>query len=45
MPDRVNADLMNDEELLERIKKAYNDIKTGNVQNTEIAFSKFNENH
>ncbi|MCD7950073.1 MAG: type II toxin-antitoxin system RelB/DinJ family antitoxin [Erysipelotrichaceae bacterium] len=44
-PDRVNADLMTDEELLEKIKKAYNDIKTGNVQNAEVAFSKFRENH
>ncbi len=44
-PDRVNVDLMTDEELLEKIKKAYNDIETGNVQNAEAAFSKFREDH
>ncbi|MCD7810128.1 MAG: type II toxin-antitoxin system RelB/DinJ family antitoxin [Erysipelotrichaceae bacterium] len=44
-PNSVNADLMSDEELLAKIKKAYADIEAGNVQNAEFAFSKFRENH
>ncbi len=44
-PDSINSDLMTDEELVAKIKKAYADIEAGNVQNAEVAFSKFRENH
>ena len=43
--DRVNADLMTDEELLLRLKKGLDDIETGKVQEAAVAFAEFKERH
>lgn len=44
-PDEINADLMTDEQLHVKLKKGYDDIEAGRVQNAENAFAKFRENH
>lgn len=43
-PDSVNADLMTDEQLHAKLKKGYEDIGSGRVQNASDAFAKFWEN-
>lgn len=43
-PDSVNADLMTDEQLHAKLKKGYEDIESGRVQNASDAFVKFREN-
>ena len=44
-PEYVNADVMTNDELKERLLKGYEDIDAGNVQDAETAFEKFRENH
>ena len=44
-PDSINADLMTDEQLYAKLKKGYDDIEAGRVQNAATAFAKFKENH
>lgn len=44
-PEMINADLMTATELHAKLKKGYDDIETGNVQNAASAFAKFRENH
>lgn len=44
-PDSVNADLMTTTELHAKLKKGYDDIEAGNVQDVASAFAKFRENH
>ncbi len=44
-PDEVNADIMTDEQLHAKLKKGYDDIEAGRVQDAVNAFSKFRENH
>lgn len=44
-PDSMNADLMTEEELHEKLQKGYDDIDAGRVQNAAEAFAKFRENH
>ncbi|MDC7290613.1 type II toxin-antitoxin system RelB/DinJ family antitoxin [Blautia schinkii] len=44
-PDDINADLMTDEQLHAKLKKGYDDIEAGRVQNAANAFEKFRENH
>ena len=41
VPDTINADLMTNEELHAKLKKGYEDIERGNVQNAAEAFDKF----
>jgi len=45
IPETVNADLMTTEELHAKLKKGYDNIEAGNVQNAAEAFAKFRENH
>lgn len=42
-PDGINTDLMTDEQLHEKLKKGYDDIEAGKVQNAAKAFSKLKE--
>ncbi|MGL5513976.1 MAG: type II toxin-antitoxin system RelB/DinJ family antitoxin [Sporomusa sp.] len=44
VPESINADLMNLDELREKLEKGYADIEAGNVQNAADAFKKFREN-
>ncbi len=44
-PDRINADLMTDEELRAKIQKGYDDIAAGRVQDASTAFANFREQH
>ncbi|MCR1842316.1 type II toxin-antitoxin system RelB/DinJ family antitoxin [Murimonas intestini] len=44
-PDVINADLMTDEQFHRKLKKGYDDIEAGRVQNAANAFEKFRENH
>lgn len=44
-PDEINADLMTDEQLHEKLQKGYDDMEAGRVQNAANAFAKFRENH
>lgn len=44
-PDEINADLMTDDQLHEKLKKGYDDIEAGRVQNAADSFAKFTENH
>ncbi|MBQ9519353.1 MAG: type II toxin-antitoxin system RelB/DinJ family antitoxin [Firmicutes bacterium] len=44
-PDIVNIDKMTDEELQERLKKGFDDIALGNVQDADEAFAHFREIH
>lgn len=43
--DAINADLMTNEQLCAKLKKGYDDIEAGRVQNAANAFAKFRENH
>lgn len=43
--DRVNADLMTDEELLLRLKKGLDDIENEKVQKAAASFADFKERH
>lgn len=45
VPDAINADLMTNEQLHTKLKKGYDDIEAGRVQNADNAFAKFRENH
>lgn len=44
-PESINADLMTNDVLNEKLQKGYDDIEAGNVQDAREAFSKFRENH
>ncbi len=44
-PERINMDLMNDEELYQKLQSGYDDIEKGNVKDAAAAFTKFRENH
>lgn len=44
-PESINADIMTNEELYEKLKKGYSDIESGNVKDAAEAFAKFRENH
>lgn len=44
-PVSINADLMTNEELHEKLMKGYSDIESGNVKDAAQAFAKFRENH
>lgn len=44
-PDTVNADLMTTAEIHAKLKKGYDDIEAGNVQNAADAFTRFRESH
>ena len=39
-PDRINADLMSDEEIHTKLKKGYDDIKKGKTQDAKEALGK-----
>lgn len=43
VPDAINADLMTNEQLRVKLKKGYDDIEAGRVQNAADAFEKFRE--
>lgn len=43
-PASMNADFMTAEEIHEKLKRGYDDIETGRVQNAADAFKKFREN-
>lgn len=45
VPDAINADLMTNEQLHTKLKKGYDDIEAGRVQNAANAFAKFREHH
>ncbi|MBQ8942135.1 MAG: type II toxin-antitoxin system RelB/DinJ family antitoxin [Firmicutes bacterium] len=44
-PDTLNIDLMTDEEFEARLKRGYDDIEKGNVQEAGEAFAHFRETH
>lgn len=44
-PDAINANLMTDEQLHDKLRKGYDDIEAGRVQGAADAFDKFRENH
>lgn len=44
-PASINADLMTDDELHDKLQKGYEDMQTDRVQNAAEAFAKFRENH
>ncbi|WP_409016401.1 hypothetical protein [Anaerostipes caccae] len=44
-PDTINADLMTEDELHEKLQKGYDDIESGRVQNAEKVFAEFREKH
>ena len=41
VPETINADAMSADELNEKLKKGYDDIEAGNVQNAAEAFANF----
>ena len=43
VPDAINADLMTDEQLCDKLRKGHDDIEAGRVQNAADAFAKFRE--
>ncbi len=45
VPRSVNADLMTDEELREKLQKGYDDYKAGKVQDARTAFDEFRKKH
>jgi len=45
LPKAPNADLMADEQLHSKLKKGYDDIAIGRVQDTSEVFTKFRESH
>jgi len=44
-PETINTDFMTNEELHAKLKKGYDDIEAGNVQNATKVFAKFREKH
>lgn len=44
-PDVINADLLTEAQLHDKLQKGYDDIAAGNVQNAAKAFAKFRESH
>lgn len=45
VPNTVNADLMTEEQLHAKLKKGYDDIEAGRVQDAATAFASFRESH
>lgn len=45
VPDVINADIMTNEQLHAKLKKGYDDIEAGRVQEAADAFAKFREKH
>ena len=43
--DSINADTMYGEQLHEKLKKGYDDIENGNVEDSVCAFEDFREKH
>ena len=43
--ETINTDFMTNEELHAKLKKGYDDIEAGNVQNAAEVFAKFREKH
>lgn len=44
-PDSVNMDVMTDDEIHKRLRKGYEEIEKGKVQDAASAFEKFRGNH
>jgi addiction module RelB/DinJ family antitoxin len=44
-PQSVNADLMTEDEIHEKLQAGYDDVKTGKIQDAANAFAKFRESH
>ena len=42
-PDVINADLMTDEQIYEKLQKGYDDMLAGRIQDAASAFAKFRE--
>ena len=42
-PDVINADLMTDEQIHEKLQKGYDDMQAGRIQDASSAFAKFRE--
>ena len=42
-PDVINADLMTDEQIHEKLQKGYDDMHAGRIQDAASAFAKFRE--
>ena len=42
-PDVINADLMTDEQIHEKLQKGYDDMQAGRIQDAASAFAKFRE--
>ena len=42
-PDVINADLMTDEQIHEKLQKGYDDMQAGRIQDAASAFEKFRE--
>ena len=42
-PDVINADLMTDEQIHEKLQKGYDDRQAGRIQDAASAFAKFRE--
>lgn len=45
VPASVNADVMSNEELVEKLERGYDDIEKGNVYDAATSFAKFREMH
>ena len=45
IPDSINADTMSGEQLHEKLKKGYDDIENGNVEDSVRAFEDFRKKH
>ncbi|MDE6664538.1 MAG: type II toxin-antitoxin system RelB/DinJ family antitoxin [Lachnospiraceae bacterium] len=45
VPDTINTDMMTTSELHAKLKKGYDYIEAGNVQDANSAFAKFRESH
>lgn len=44
-PDSINADLMTDKALYEKLKRGFDDAEAGRIQDARSAFAKFVEDH
>jgi addiction module RelB/DinJ family antitoxin len=44
-PQSVNADLMTEDEIHEKLQEGYDDVKAGRVQDAALSFAKFRESH
>lgn len=44
-PDTINADLMNEEEIREKLQEGYEDAKEGKVRDATSAFAEFRKKH